>query len=779
MSQDGYLGSKANPAVWKRIAFECPPHELLVSPFAGHCGLTRLMEAAPTRVVVDQDPEVIDWWLAKEPGVIPLRADSLLWLEEVALNVMHDLATQLLQADPTLRTRDVVQLLKMDVTGLRSDGRCLVQFDGKPLQCVPATALTLDELLGFLITDLRPLSSALTPTPRGVSGRREWLASTGVGCDDSTRWKLPTRWDWAYWARRLLVYLDPPYVKSTRTDPGSVYRFDFDDSHHVRLIRALGWLPCAVILSGYDSELYRAMLSHWRLVQFNAMTRRGVRTECLYCNHAQPEIAHDARLTANNKRDRQTVSRRRQRLADKVLKMGTADLQYLAQLVAARIDRPQPLLTTLEPSASQPLLTTAAAVVGSDCGVLGSVNLRSPNATSRDPAAGSDSEPRAPRVVAVEADAQDPGTVSMPGRIVIPPAEYSGAGLGQNAAFVNQKAVFVNNPGTVWGPSDISDDPVPGTVSVRGVNSRARSDEVSESAVISQRELPAVSVKRQPEVSVTGPASFSGVSELAVGQVLSLFPGIGLLDMAFESLGFSVVRGPDLIWGGDIRQFDATPLRGKIWGVVGGPPCQDFSKARMIAPTGNGEEMIDQYKRVIRECEPAWWLAENVPCVPDIQLDGYSWQRVPVDLEWFAPVRRRRHIQFGSRVETYLDLRPPQPLPTWRKVHDCVVASRRGGIGWKKKRELMGLPKTWDVPALLRDELSKALGNGVPLPMGKFLAAAVADAFGVFGRSVNLRTERRCACPCKRPLSGKQHHFETNCRKIAETRRKREPTEAP
>ena len=30
--------------------------------------------------------------------------------------------------------------------------------------------------------------------------------------------------------------------------------------------------------------------------------------------------------------------------------------------------------------------------------------------------------------------------------------------------------------------------------------------------------------------------------------VLSLFPGLGLLDQAFEEDGFCVVRGPDLLW---------------------------------------------------------------------------------------------------------------------------------------------------------------------------------------------------------------------------------------
>jgi hypothetical protein len=49
------------------------------------------------------------------------------------------------------------------------------------------------------------------------------------------------------------------------------------------------------------------------------------------------------------------------------------------------------------------------------------------------------------------------------------------------------------------------------------------------------------------------------------GLVLSLFPGIGLLDMAFEEEGFCVVRGPDLLWGGDIKNFH--PPRGKFNGV--------------------------------------------------------------------------------------------------------------------------------------------------------------------------------------------------------------------
>ncbi len=65
------------------------------------------------------------------------------------------------------------------------------------------------------------------------------------------------------------------------------------------------------------------------------------------------------------------------------------------------------------------------------------------------------------------------------------------------------------------------------------------------------------------------------------GLVLSLFPGIGLLDMAFEQEGYCVVRGPDVLWGGDIRNFH--PPAGVFEGVIGGPPCQAHSSFAGLA----------------------------------------------------------------------------------------------------------------------------------------------------------------------------------------------------
>ena len=91
--------------------------------------------------------------------------------------------------------------------------------------------------------------------------------------------------------------------------------------------------------------------------------------------------------------------------------------------------------------------------------------------------------------------------------------------------------------------------------------------------------------------------------------VLSLFPGIGLLDMAFEEQGFCVVRGPDLLWGGDIRGFHPPPNR--FDGIIGGPPCQKFSTAARLRPGLKRQDLIPEFVRCVEEAQPTWFLMEN------------------------------------------------------------------------------------------------------------------------------------------------------------------------
>lgn len=144
--------------------------------------------------------------------------------------------------------------------------------------------------------------------------------------------------------------------------------------------------------------------------------------------------------------------------------------------------------------------------------------------------------------------------------------------------------------------------------------------------------------------------------------VLSIFPGIDMLGKGFEEEGFCVVRGPDLIWGGDIRSFHVPP--GKFTGIIGGPPCQDFSNARRTAPTGNGLAMLNEFERIVLEASPQWWLLENVERAPDITIDGYITQRLDLNARECGMIQhRRRHFQIGSPVSQPLTVIPQRTSP--------------------------------------------------------------------------------------------------------------------
>lgn len=249
--------------------------------------------------------------------------------------------------------------------------------------------------------------------------------------------------------------------------------------------------------------------------------------------------------------------------------------------------------------------------------------------------------------------------------------------------------------------------------------------------------------------------------------LLSVFPGIDLLGRAFEECGFCVVRGPDLIFGGDIRRFD--PPSGVFGGVIGGSPCQDFSTARRTAPTGYGLEMLGEFKRVIERVQPMWWLLENVRTVPDFKVDGYLWQRVDLRAsECGLTHQRLRHFQFGSCDGSLIN--PSRSITN--SVNEltplATEGSRKNRRTWSDFVQLQGLPSNFDLPEFSRRGKYKAVGNGVPLEMGRRIAQAVID------RAIPLDGESRCICGCGRSVSGRAKQATPACRKRMQGRRDRE-----
>jgi DNA (cytosine-5)-methyltransferase 1 len=275
------------------------------------------------------------------------------------------------------------------------------------------------------------------------------------------------------------------------------------------------------------------------------------------------------------------------------------------------------------------------------------------------------------------------------------------------------------------------------------------------------------------------------------GLVLSVFPGIDLLGRAFEEEVYTVVRGPDLLWGGDIRGFH--PPAGVFEGVIGGPPCQAFSALRHLI-RHNGHEprfgnLIPEYERVVAEVQPAWFLMEEVPDAPVPHVGGYeTWECIVRD-KWVGGVQPRpRRFSFGTPDGRALDIpwvalmRPEaqdgvsisaghnsslparyglSTLADGRRVPvriggsgrvkrsvggDARIASSGARVRSKEKGggalpsmgavlpieeacEAMGLPRdfTKEMPFTMHGKRS-VIGNGVPMAMGRAVAQAVRRA---------------------------------------------------
>jgi DNA (cytosine-5)-methyltransferase 1 len=241
--------------------------------------------------------------------------------------------------------------------------------------------------------------------------------------------------------------------------------------------------------------------------------------------------------------------------------------------------------------------------------------------------------------------------------------------------------------------------------------------------------------------------------------VLSLFPGIGLLDRAFEEHGFCVVRGPDLLWGGDIKRFHPPPAR--FEGIIGGSPCQCFSQLVYIVRHNGyrvGENLIPEFERVVAEAHPRWFVMENVVQAPIPAVDGYVVDPSVLDNRWLGEIQSRKHrFSFGTLADdceigrrlhydtaalfnsTY-DYRVcasdfARTRPVRKNGGGVDKRSRKGALCQRSSRsledalELQGLPRDFfDHSPFTKKGKGEMLGNGVPLFMGRALAKAVVDA---------------------------------------------------
>lgn len=240
--------------------------------------------------------------------------------------------------------------------------------------------------------------------------------------------------------------------------------------------------------------------------------------------------------------------------------------------------------------------------------------------------------------------------------------------------------------------------------------------------------------------------------------VLSLFPGADGLGIGFENAGFCVVRGPDKILEGDVRNFHAPS--GRFGGIIGGPPCVDYSGLNRN-PGTYSDEMADEMRRIIQEAQANWWLHENVTGSPLFEVPGYTSQRFELDLSWFKPAQRARVFTFGTRQGIILN---PMQGETKDCDDKCVIAGDHRPF--ETCRDIQGFSEASKFSLFTEAGKVRLMGNAVPIPMSNYVGELIAHH--VYGRPEPKDgggvVWKRCACGCGRAVFGRGSYKSSACR---------------
>lgn len=129
-----------------------------------------------------------------------------------------------------------------------------------------------------------------------------------------------------------LVYCDPPYVSATRAHR-RYYRFEYSDADHERLLEVLLEIPCSVMISGYDSQLYRDRLGNWQRRELRNISQCGPRDEVVWANFDYSADLHDYGSVGGDFRERERIRRKAARWLRNLDEMSEIERKAILALI--------------------------------------------------------------------------------------------------------------------------------------------------------------------------------------------------------------------------------------------------------------------------------------------------------------------------------------------------------------------------------------------------------------------------------------------------------------
>lgn len=253
-----YFGSKARIA--DRIAAILPEHKHYVEPYAG--SLAVLLAKAPSRMetVNDLDCDVMCFW-----RVLRERPEDLVRACELTPHARAELTTAW---EPT--NDDVERARRVWVRLSQGRGGMMRRTGWRHYATTSGSSIGMPGYLDAYRNRLLPAAERLRDVSLECLPALTIIGKYGAAPD-------------------VLLYVDPPYLGTTRTDSNSRYGIEMrTEDEHRELAAALADCRAAVVLSGYDSPLYAELYADWHRHELITMTgnARGSknRTEVLWSN---------------------------------------------------------------------------------------------------------------------------------------------------------------------------------------------------------------------------------------------------------------------------------------------------------------------------------------------------------------------------------------------------------------------------------------------------------------------------------------------------------------
>lgn len=108
----------------------------------------------------------------------------------------------------------------------------------------------------------------------------------------------------------VFIYLDPPYYYPSRSSVNALYKNEFSNEDHEKLLKIIVKIKHNCMISTYENLLYSSYLSNWRKKEFKVSVHGHPKKEIIYMNYPEPTDLHDYQYLGKNSSDRQRISRK-------------------------------------------------------------------------------------------------------------------------------------------------------------------------------------------------------------------------------------------------------------------------------------------------------------------------------------------------------------------------------------------------------------------------------------------------------------------------------------